>query len=61
MSTEAKAKIQRKRTGLYVVWGGVAVLGLGYLLLAKGSITLAPILIIGAFFILAAGILLGWD
>ena len=61
MANDQKQKIQRKRSGLIVVWGGVATLGLGYILLAKGSITLAPILIIGAFVILAIGILLGWD
>jgi hypothetical protein len=58
---DEKQKSKRRSRGLAVVWGGIAVLALGYLLLAKGSITLAPILIIGSFAILAAGILLGWD
>ena len=42
-------------------WIGLAMLMLGYVLLSKGSITAAPILIVGAFPILAAGIWLGWD
>jgi hypothetical protein len=61
MANDQKQKVQRKRTGLIVVWGGIATLILGYLSLAKGSITLAPILIIGSFVILAVGIMLGWD
>lgn len=61
MANDQKQKIQRKRSGLFVVWGGIATLGLGYLLLSKGSITAAPILIIGSFVIMVLGILLGWD
>lgn len=61
MANDQKQKIQRKKTGLYVVGAGIAVLTIGYIVLAKGSITLAPILIIGSFVILAVGILLGWD
>jgi hypothetical protein len=61
MANDQKQKLQRKRTGLFVVWGGIATLALGYIILARGSITLAPILIIGSFFILALGIVLGWD
>jgi hypothetical protein len=61
MANDPKQKVQRKKTGLVVVAGGIATLGLGYFLLSKGSITAAPILIIGSFVILAVGILLGWD
>ena len=61
MANDPKQKTQRKKTGLYVVGAGVATLGLGYILLARGSITAAPILIVGSFVILAVGILLGWD
>jgi hypothetical protein len=61
MANDQKQKIKRKRTGLYVVASGIAVLCLGYVLLAQGSITAAPILIIGSFLILTLGILLGWD
>lgn len=51
----------RKKTGMYVVGAGIAVLALGYLLLSKGSITIAPMLIIGAFVVMAVGIMIGWD
>ena len=61
MANDQKQKVQRKSTGLFVVGAGIATLALGYILLAKGSITAAPILIIGSFVVLAAGILLGWD
>jgi hypothetical protein len=61
MAQDQKQKIQRRKTGLYVVWGGIATLALGYLFLAKGSITLAPILIIGSFVVMVVGIMLGWD
>lgn len=61
MANDQKQKVQRKKTGLYVVGAGIATLTLGYILLSQGSITAAPILIIGSFFILAIGILLGWD
>lgn len=61
MSQDPKPKVQRRKTGLYVVFGGIGVLSLGYILLAQGSITAAPILIVGSFGVMAAGILLGWD
>ena len=61
MANDQKAKTQRKRTGLFVVWGGIALLALGYVVLSKGSITLAPIMILGSFVVLFVGILLGWD
>jgi hypothetical protein len=51
----------KKKTGLYVVLSGIAVLALGYILLSKGSITVAPVLIIGAFVVMAVGIMIGWD
>ena len=52
---------QKKKTGIYVVGAGIATLALGYVLLSKGSITIAPILIIGAFVVMAVGIVIGWD
>ena len=61
MSVDPKPKLQRRKTGLYTVFGGIGVLVLGYLALAQGSITLAPILIVGSFGIMALGIALGWD
>ena len=64
MAEQAKKKIEvkpRKKTGLYVVGAGIGVLVLGYVLLGQGSITIAPILIIGAFAVMAVGILVGWD
>ena len=61
MANDQKQKTQRKKTGLFVVSAGIATLCLGYILLSKGSITAAPILIVGSFVILAAGIMLGWD
>jgi len=61
VANDPKQKVQRKKTGLYVVGAGLATLITGYIVLAKGSITLAPILIIGSFVILAVGIMLGWD
>ena len=51
----------KKKAGLFIVYGSIACLSLGYLLLAKGSMTAAPILIIGSFVGMAAGIVIGWD
>jgi len=51
----------QKKTGLYVVGAGLACLLAGYGLLAKGDITAAPFLIIGAFVVMGVGIAIGWD
>ena len=51
----------KKKTGLYVVCAGIACLLLGYLFLAKGDISVAPFLLIGAFVVIGVGIGLGWD
>jgi uncharacterized membrane protein YidH (DUF202 family) len=61
MPIDQKQKIQRKRSALAVLSGGIAILTLGYFLLSKGSDTLAPVLIIASFVTLASGIWLGWD
>lgn len=61
MAGEGKPKQQKRRTGLYVVIGGITMLILGYLLLAQGSITAAPLLIVGSLGVLVVGIFLGWD
>ncbi len=61
MSQETKEKGKRRKTGLYVVFSGIATLTLGYVLLGQGSMTAAPVLILGSFVIVAIGILLGWD
>jgi hypothetical protein len=61
MANDPKQKTQRKKSGLFVAGAGIAVLALGYVLLSKGSITAAPILIIGSFVLMAVGILIGWD
>lgn len=58
---EQRQKIIKKKTGLYIIFGGIGTLGLGYFLLGQGSMNAAPILIIGAFVIMAVGILVGWD
>jgi hypothetical protein len=50
-----------KRAGLYVLYGGVACEALGFVLLARGSMTAAPLLIIGSFLVMGVGILIGWD
>ena len=61
MASDQHQKIIKKKTGLYVIGGGIATLTTGYILLGQGSMTAAPILIIGAFAIMALGILIGWD
>jgi hypothetical protein len=50
-----------KKTGLYVVIAGVACEVLGFVLLAQGSMTAAPALIIGSFVVMGVGIWMGWD
>ena len=61
MASEQRQKIARKKAGLYTVFGGIGILALGYIILAQGSMTLAPAMIIGAFIVMAVGILVGWD
>ena len=61
MANEQRQKIIKKKTGLFVIFGGIGTLALGYVLLGQGSMTAAPVLIIGAFVIMAIGILIGWD
>jgi len=59
---EAKlAGVPAKRAGLYVVLGGVAAEILGFVLLAQGSMTLAPLLLVGSFPVMGLGIWMGWD
>jgi hypothetical protein len=53
--------VKKNRTGLYVVFAGVACEALGFLLLGKGSMTAAPALLIGSFVVMGAGIWMGWD
>jgi hypothetical protein len=58
---DAKDPQNAPKTGLYVVWAGTALLALGYLLLGRGSMTAAPVLIIGAFIVVGTGIAIGWE
>jgi hypothetical protein len=51
----------KKKTGLHVVYLGIACLLLGYAFLAKGDISIAPFLLIGAFVVMGVGIGMGWD
>ena len=51
----------KKKAGLYTVYAGVACLLAGYGFLAKGDISIAPFLIIGAFVVMGVGIAIGWD
>ncbi len=51
----------KKKAGLYVVGAGVLSLLAGYGFLAKGDISIAPFLIIGAFVVMGVGIGIGWD
>jgi hypothetical protein len=60
----AEAKISNaapKRSGLYVVLGGAAAEIFGFVLLAQGSMTLAPLLLVGSFPVMGLGIWMGWD
>lgn len=57
----AEAQAVKKKTGLYVVFAGVACEALGFVLLAHGSMTAAPALIIGSFVVMGVGIWMGWD
>ena len=56
-----EAASPKKKTGLWVLLGGVAVEGLGFLLLSRGSMTAAPALLVGSFGVMAVGIWIGWD
>ncbi|MGH7442748.1 MAG: hypothetical protein ACREKE_08765 [bacterium] len=49
-----------KRVGLALFLAGVACEGLGFLILAHGSMDLAPALLVGSFGVMAWGIWLGW-
>ena len=51
----------KKKSGLYTVGAGVVLLLTGYGFLAKGDISIAPFLIIGAFVVMGVGIGIGWD
>jgi hypothetical protein len=51
----------KKRTGLYVLWAGIAAEALGFVLLSQGSMTAAPALIVGSFVVMGIGIWIGWD
>ena len=57
---QAKAG-SRRRLGLGLVGGSVAALAAGYVCLGYGSITVAPVLILGSFVGMAAGIWIGWE
>ena len=61
MSQTAPTLAPKKKAGLFVVYAGIASLLLGYAFLAKGDITIAPFLIIGAFVVMGIGIGIGWD
>ena len=51
----------KKKTGLWFVLGGVACEALGFVLLSQGSMTAAPMLIIGSFAVMGLGIWIGWE
>ena len=58
----------KKKTGLYIIGGALAVLALGFFVLTKVNAdasnlpgAIAPILIIGGYIAVAVGILIGWD
>jgi hypothetical protein len=61
MAASAAKDQPAKRTGLYVVFAGVACEGAGFVLLGQGSTTAAPLLIIGSFLVMGVGIWIGWD
>lgn len=61
MSSANTPLAPKKKAGLFTVYAGIASLLAGYGLLAKGDITLAPFLIIGAFVVMGVGIGIGWD
>jgi hypothetical protein len=57
----ADAVVVKKKTGLYVVFAGIACEVLGFVLLSKGSMDAAPALICGSFVVMGIGIWIGWD
>jgi hypothetical protein len=61
MSQASPPLAPKKKTGLFVVYAGIASLLAGYGFLAKGDISVAPFLIIGAFVVMGVGIGIGWD
>ncbi|MFP4466503.1 MAG: hypothetical protein ACLFP1_05580 [Candidatus Goldiibacteriota bacterium] len=63
-----KKNVKKKRTGLYIIGAALVVLAVGYYILSLVNAdasnwagTAAPILIIGGYIAIAAGILAGWD
>lgn len=65
--TKKEQKV-KKKTGLYIVGAAILVLVIGYLILTKVNAdasnwagAAAPVLIIGGYITMAAGILVGWD
>ena len=65
---QAKAETGKKKNGLYIVGGAIALLVLGYFVLTKVNAdasnwagAVAPIMIIGGYITVAIGILVGWD
>lgn len=50
-----------RRAGLYVVFLGLACEALGFVLLSRGSMTAAPLLLVGSFAVMGLGIWIGWD
>lgn len=61
MSAKDRPLPAKKKTGLYVAGAGVLTLLAGYGFLAKGDISIAPFLILGAFVVMGVGIGIGWD
>ncbi len=49
------------KKGLYVLIAGIACEALGFVLLAQGSMTAAPALLVGSFVVMGIGIWMGWD
>ncbi|HDT14795.1 MAG TPA: hypothetical protein ENN55_01165 [Firmicutes bacterium] len=63
-----KKPVKKKRTGLYIIGAAVVVLVVGYYILSLVNADasnwagiVSPILIIGGYIAIAAGILAGWD
>ena len=57
----AVKKAPPRTAGMRVVLGGVVCEILGFVLLAHGSMTAAPLLIVGSFVVMGVGIWIGWD
>ena len=53
--------VSPKKSGLYLLWAGIACEALGFLLLSKGSMDAAPALICGSFIVMGIGLWIGWD